>query len=90
MDELLTPEERRCLDVSGELAGRLRAIIGDGPTAHGDWAEAAAAIHVLQRMVMGNAAARAYPTEYRLLGQRVVPMNINDENQEESNNPVLH
>ena len=48
-------------------------IIGHGPTRDADLAEAAAAVHVLQRMIMANAAARLYPKELRLLGERVHP-----------------
>lgn len=36
--------------------------------AQNDWAEAAAVFHVLQKALMGQAAARIYPTNYRLLG----------------------
>lgn len=67
-EDLLTDVERRALACSSELSGLLRHIIGDGPQAANDWAEAAHHIHVLQRYVMSQAAARAFPTEYRALG----------------------
>ena len=68
----LTADEHRALALSADLAKAVRRIIGDGPAAAGDWAEAAAAVHVVQRMIAGQAAARAYPARYRLLGQ-VIP-----------------
>lgn len=66
---LLTQDEHDALTVSGELAGLIRRVIGDGPQAHNDWSEAAVLIHGLQHMVMAQAAARAFPNDYRLLGQ---------------------
>lgn len=69
MPDLLTLEEREALDISASLANALRRIIGEGPQAENDWSEAAAKIHDLQHMVMAQAAARAYPDSFRLLGQ---------------------
>lgn len=68
---LLTEYELDTLNVLAQLADRMRkVIIGTGSPAHieGDWAEAAAHIHALQQMVMSQAAARAYPDRFRLLG----------------------
>lgn len=67
-EHLLTEDERTALRLSGELANACHRIIGDGPTAEHDWAEMASHIHVIQHAVMAQAAARAYPDEYRLLG----------------------
>lgn len=80
-ENLLTKRERRALALSGELASEISYIIHDGTpvlppattadkdAAAGDINEMVGAIHVLQRMIAGQAAARAYPTEYRLLGR---------------------
>lgn len=66
--DYLTVDEREALRLSGQLANLCRRIIGDGPTAEHDWSEMAVRIHSVQHMVMAQAAARAYPDEFRLLG----------------------
>ena len=68
MSDLLTDDEREALRLSGQLANACRKVIGDGPNANHDWAEMAAHIHNIQHALMSQAAARAYPTEFRLLG----------------------
>ena len=67
----LTPEELEAMDLIGTFAGKLRKIIGDGPCAKGDWAEAADKIHQLQTLIMAQAAVRAYPEMFRPLGGRI-------------------
>lgn len=66
----LTDTEHHALMLTGQLAGYLRAIItaGGGPTIEADWAEAAHEIHTVQQRIMAQAAARAYPDAYRLMG----------------------
>lgn len=71
MAELLTDLERRALALTGELAGMFGAIVGPESSRHGDMAEIVAAIHVLQRYLMSQAAARAYPGHYRALGEHL-------------------
>ncbi len=66
----LTSLEHETLELTAKVANNLRAIIGDGPQAAHDWNEAAAKIHDLQHLILAQAAARAYPTTYRLLGQQ--------------------
>lgn len=66
--DLLTVEEREALDLSGKLANLCRRIVGSGPQADHDWNELAARIHAVQHTIMAQAAARAYPQEFRLLG----------------------
>lgn len=70
-EEWLTEDEHRAMELSGELATLIHRIIGDGPAANTDWNEAAGHIHVLQKNILGQAAARLYPDRYRLLGQRI-------------------
>jgi hypothetical protein len=71
MDELLTPAERRALDLTGELAGLFGEIVGNESSRHGDLTEIVSAIHILQRYLMSQAAARAYPGQYRALGEHI-------------------
>ena len=69
MSELLTEAEHAAMDLTADLMRALRGIMGDANLA-GDLNEAAAHIHGLQSMILANAAARAYPDRYRLLGQQ--------------------
>lgn len=69
----LTESERKAVRDAGLLFQLLaNDIVGDGPTREADLAELTAAIHVIQRAVMSQAAARAYPGQYRPLGE-VIP-----------------
>jgi hypothetical protein len=72
MGELLTETEKDVIAQAGKLYTRIaNEIIGHGPTRDADIAELAAAIHVIQHMVMSQAAARRYPELFRLLGGTV-------------------
>jgi hypothetical protein len=65
----LTKAEQHAMDLTAELMGILsREIIGDGPARAQDLNEAALRIHSIQHMIMAQAAARAHPDLYRLLG----------------------
>ena len=68
--DLLTDEELIALDLTSKLANSMRVIIGDGPLAEYDWAEIAAKIHDIQHTIMAQAASRAYPEKFRLLGSK--------------------
>lgn len=70
---LLTDKERAAIRIAGDLWGALCDIVADtDPVVRlGDLQELIAPIHVIQRYVMGQAAARAYPAEFRLLGSRL-------------------
>jgi uncharacterized Zn finger protein (UPF0148 family) len=68
LTKLLTPVEHGAIDMAGELMGLLSDIAADGPARAGDLAEVASHIHGIQRAVLKQAAARAYPDRYRLLG----------------------
>jgi class 3 adenylate cyclase len=67
--DLLTAEERELIDVLADAANRFANVIGSGPTRHADSLEVIDKIHQLQQAVMAQAAARAYPASYRLLGE---------------------
>jgi hypothetical protein len=71
---LLTDDEREAVRQAGLLNQLIsKRVVTNGPARAGDLAELTAAIHVIQRMVMAQAAARAYPGEFRLLGE-VIPI----------------
>lgn len=67
MAELLTELEHSTIALLGMVFSNIVRIAGDSKVP-GDLEEAASRIHDLQHMVMANAAARAYPDRYRLIG----------------------
>ncbi len=73
MADLLTPQEHQLVNDLGRIAGQFLDIIHEqsGLSGSGDYAEAVYYIHGLQNMVLSQAAARAYPTHYRLMGGEV-------------------
>lgn len=68
MSEMLTDDERRALKMTADLANLFGTIVGQGRPRPYDLAEIVGHIHALQHMLLAQAAARAYPSEYRLLG----------------------
>ncbi len=72
-DALLSDLEHEAIEKSGELAQLMRKLIGEGPNAYHDWVEATIHIHALQNMILSQAAARAYPDKFRLLGEKLQP-----------------
>lgn len=69
MTEFLTDDEHRAIAMAGELYNLLSRIVEFGTTRKPDLEEFRVPIHTIQRAVMKQAAARAYPDRYRLLGQ---------------------
>lgn len=69
----LTADEHRAMDLTVELVNLLSEIMGDGRPRAGDLHEVVFHIHGIQRMVLSQAAARAYPDRYRLLGVELPP-----------------
>lgn len=68
----LTDAEHRVVDLLGEAAGLFASsVCGTGATRAADLAEFVGRIHDLQHAVMSQAAARAHPELYRLLGETV-------------------
>jgi hypothetical protein len=67
----LTPDELRALDQTTELVNLLQGIVGDGPSRAADLRELVAHVHAIQQAVMSQAAARAHPDRFRLLGGTV-------------------
>lgn len=68
MTDLLTPAEHDAVAMAAELWNHLQAIVADGPSRAGDLSELIFHVHAIQRAVLKQAAARAYPDLYRLLG----------------------
>lgn len=73
-DILLTAHEREAVRLAGRLYTLIAGhVVADGPTRGDDLAEVRAAVHLIQRAVLAQAAARAYPLEFRLLGAVIRP-----------------
>lgn len=66
---LLTPNEQEAISLAGRLAGLFSAIIGDAHTREDDTREVVHHVHAIQNAVLAQAAARAYPDTYRLMGE---------------------
>lgn len=66
--DLLTPSEHDAMDLTAELVRLLAQLVGNGPSRQGDMRELIAAVHSIQHAILSQAAARAYPDRYRLLG----------------------
>lgn len=68
----LTAAEMKALSLSAELFNVIaRDVIGHGRTRAGDTSELAGHVHNIQHMIMSQAAARAYPSEFRVLGGHI-------------------
>lgn len=67
--QLLTDLEQETIEALGNIWNNLCLIVGSGLCRENDLAELVIPIHTLQRYIMGQAAARAYPDQYRLLGK---------------------
>ena len=67
--EFLTPAEKDVIGVLGECASTYKHdILEPGPNFERDLSEFVSHIHDLQWRVLAQAAARAYPDDYRLQG----------------------
>lgn len=68
----LTDAEKKAMELTAKLADLVMGeVIDKGPTSEMDVREFASHIHVIQRTIMSQAAARAHPELYRLLGSTV-------------------
>lgn len=65
---LLTDAERAVIRKAGDLWGDLCAVVETGPTRDADLHELIVHVHAIQHTVMAQAAARAYPDEFRRFG----------------------
>lgn len=65
----LTDKEHKVIDLMAEVDDLLSEIIGPGASRDGDLAEMTYYIHGIQNAVLAQAAARLYPSHYRLMGE---------------------
>lgn len=75
---LLTDDERMAGRLAGELWNLLCTIVGPGPTRDADLGELVVHVHAIQQAVMSQAAGRAFPSEFRLLGKSLHPAETAD------------
>ena len=68
--ELMTMAEHRAVELIGEIADLWNQEIVRVDDA-GDSREFIGLLHACQSMILSQAAARAYPDRYRLLGKRL-------------------
>jgi hypothetical protein len=66
--ELLTEAEFDTLDTVTLLVSQLNDIVGEGTNRAGDLTELSQHVHAIQALIMSQAAARAFPDKFRLLG----------------------
>lgn len=68
----LTDAEHEAMDLTASLYNLMAdKVVGRDHTRQGDMTELAAHVHAIQNMLMAQAAARAHPSTYRLLGGTV-------------------
>jgi hypothetical protein len=67
--DLLTVDERAALDTTVALVNQFSSLLGDEASAPGDYREFVHHVHAIQNMILAQAAARAYPDRYRLMGE---------------------
>lgn len=66
---MLTDAEHSAMTMTIQLWEKIKnEIVGVGPSRDGDLLELAQRVHAIQQMILSQAAARAYPSRYRLLG----------------------
>lgn len=70
--ELLTEDEHAAMDLTAQLVNQVVRLMGYSNARNGDINELCMHIHGIQNMILAQAAARAYPDRYRLLG-KVIP-----------------
>ncbi len=69
--DLLTRKEHQLVELLGETFSLFYDMVGNGHTRAADMSEICGQIHALQARVLMQAAARAHPDKYRLLGEQV-------------------
>lgn len=69
--DLMTEAEHKAMKMTADLFDHTaQNVIGGNESARsGDLQELALYIHNIQRMIMSQAAGRAFPDQYRLLGE---------------------
>lgn len=76
--ELLTDDEQQLIHDIGKCWGLFKKVMAANGTYPHDHEEIIHHIHVLQRYVMSNAAARGYPGKYRPIGGSLGMLELGD------------
>lgn len=71
VDHLLTLQERSLVRLIANVYNQFCELVPQGPARRDDLMEVVFHVHALQRMIMAQAAARAYPDEFRPLGAEI-------------------
>ncbi len=69
----MTEKEHQAVRMAADLYNLLHDIVGTDLSREADMKELATHIHAIQNAVLAQAAARAYPSKYRLLGRSPSP-----------------
>lgn len=67
-DFWITEQEREIISLLARIYNLFGEVTAAGPSRDGDMNEVALHVHALQRMAMSQAAARLFPSEFRVLG----------------------
>lgn len=71
VSDLLTEDEHAAMRLAADLRNAVARVVGHASTRASDLREITDHIHAIQAMVLSQAAARAYPHLYRLLGEEL-------------------
>lgn len=75
----LTEDEHQAMQLTADLWNLLNQIVGQGRSRAGDLAEICHNVHAIQHVILAQAAARAYPDRYRLLGGTIATPSTSEE-----------
>lgn len=65
----LTDHEFKVISQTAELWNSLQSVVGTGPMRDSDLRELMVHVHAIQNCVLSQAARRAYPERFRMLGE---------------------
>ena len=78
--EMLSDNELRAMEITVELVNVMcKEVIGQGPTRDADVREFVHHVHIIQQAILSQAAGRAYPDRFRLLGETLRPEGVSNE-----------
>ncbi len=70
--DLMTEDEHRAMALTADLWNLLCRVAASGRSRSSDLGEVCHHIHAIQHVILAQAAGRAYPGRYRLLGAELV------------------
>lgn len=76
IEDLLTRDEHQAMALTTELWNLLNRIVGHSRSRQADLQELAVHIHAIQNAILAQAAARAFPQQYRLLGETLAVVSV--------------